>query len=333
MCTRVNGLDPGVAPSIKIRRLGSRKYNSCIMRKYLAIVAIALFFVACVFGQSNKTANDAQQSAKQVQSSAVMTATPDKQNSGQTDKAKTDADHPKWYAQPEWWLCILGVPTLYYLIRQIQVMRTQAGHMERQTKILEDSVAAAQKAADAAKISADVAAGLSVPILVIHEFRAGDVGAANVEAFFQCPKIKITVKNYGQTPAILKWFTICCTCEELPDVPVYERPGIILEKIVVQPGAEYTLPNLMYLQRQEFSPEDVKAIVNREKWFRAYGYICYGDILGNPFRRLKFCETVLNIFGGEVICDWHEGLAPPAYTGIDLLPANGPSQKKPENPS
>ncbi len=218
---------------------------------------------------------------------------------------------------------------------QIQVMQTQAGHMERQSKILEDSVAAAQKAADAAKISADVAAGLSVPALVIHDFGAGDVGTANVEAFFQRPKIKIAVKNYGQTPAILKWFCICCTCEELPDVPIYEGPGsgIVLEKIVIQPGAEYTLSNLMSLQRQEFSLEDVKAIVNREKLFCAYGYICYGDTLGNPLRRLKFCETVLNIFGGEAICDWHEGLAPSAYAGIDLLPTNRPSQKKPENPS
>jgi hypothetical protein len=169
--------------------------------------------------------------------------------------------------------------------------------------------------------------------LVIHEFGAGDVGAANVEAFFQCPKIKITVKNYGQTPAILKWFCICCTCEELPDVPVYEGPGcgIVLEKIVVQPGAEYTLPNLMYLQRREFSPEDVKAIVNREKVFCAYGYICYGDILGNPLRQLKFCETVLNIFGNEAICDWHEGLAPPAYAGTEQFPTKKPTQQMTEN--
>lgn len=305
------------------------------MWKRLAILAIAVSMAVCVSGQANKATDNKQRPAKQVQSPVVMTVAPEKQSNGQTDKSKADTDRLRWYAQPEWWLCILGIPTLCYLIRQIHVMQAQAGHMERQTKILEDSVAVAQKAADAAKISADIAAGLSVPTLVIHEFGAGDVGAANVEAFFQCPKIKIAVKNYGQTPAILKWFCICCTCEELPDVPVYEGPGcgIVLEKIVVQPGAEYTLPNLMYLQMQEFSPEDVKAIVNREKLFCAYGYICYGDILGNPLWRLKFCETVLNIFGGEAICDWHEGLALPAYAGIDHFPVKGQTQKKPETPN
>lgn len=212
-------------------------------------------------------------------------------------------------------------------------IQRQANQMERQNKILEDSVAAAQKSADAAKISADIAATLSVPVLVVHELETGNVGAANSEAFFQSPKIKITIKNYGQTPAFLKWWSLCFSCEDLPDIPIYDGPGIgmILDKVVVQPGEVYTLPELFYPHRQEFTVESAAAIVNREKPFHVYGYVCYGDLLGNPLRRLKFCETVLNIFGGEVICDWWEGLAPPAYTGTEQFPFKKQAQHNPEN--
>ena len=189
-------------------------------------------------------------------------------------------------------------------------------------------------AADAAKTSTEIAIGVSIPTLVVHELGAGVVGAANVEAFFQFPMVKITIKNYGKTPAFLKWWTLCFTCEDLPDVPIYAGPGdgMILDKIVVLPDGTYTLPILSFPQRKEFSLEDAKAIVNREKTFRVYGYICYGDIFGNPLRRLKFCETVLNIYGGNSICDWWEGLAPPAYTGIEQFPTNKPIRQGHLNP-
>jgi hypothetical protein len=217
-------------------------------------------------------------------------------------------------------------------------MREQANQMVNQTLGLASSVAAAQKSADAAKTSADIAVGVSIPTRVVHELGKGDVGAANVEAFFQYPKIKITIKNHGQTPAFLKWWSLCFSCEDLPEIPIYDGPGngMILDKVVVQPDAICTLPELFYPHRQEFSMEDVKAIISREKPFHVYGYVCYGDIFGNPLRRLKFCETVLNIFGNEAICDWWEGFAPPAYTGIEQFPTKEPAQHKPttgQNPN
>jgi hypothetical protein len=222
--------------------------------------------------------------------------------------------------------------TLAAIKEQAQAMRDQANLMVDHKLVLIESMKAARQSADAAKTGADIATGVSVPTLVVHELGVGNVGAVNVEAFFQYPKIKITIKNYGQTPAFLKWWSLRFSCEDLPEAPIYDGPGdgMILDKIVVQPGATCTLPELFYPHRQEFSMEDVKAIVNREKTFCMYGYICYGDIFGNPLRRLKFCETVLNIFGDEAICDWWEGFAPFAYTGTDQLPTKQPRQEKPE---
>jgi hypothetical protein len=158
------------------------------------------------------------------------------------------------------------------------------------------------------------------------------VGLVTAEAFFQFPKVKITIKNYGQTPAFLRWWSLCFTCESLPETPVYEGPaiGMVLDKIVIDPGGTLTLSDLPYWHRQEFAMEDVGAIVKREKQFHAYGYVCYGDIFGNPIRRLKFCQTVLNVYGGELICDWWEGLAPPEYTGTDQIPFQENAQQQPQ---
>ena len=201
----------------------------------------------------------------------------------------------------------------------------------RQTQILKDSVVAAQTSADAAKASADIATGVSIPTLVVHEFGIGNVGNSSLSAFFQCPKIKITVKNYGQTPAFLKWWSLCFTCDELPDIPLYLGDGIALEKIVVPPGETFNLPELASFQTQGVSIRDVEAIIRREKRFHAYGYICYGDVFGSPLRRFKFCETAFNILEDETIYDWYEGFGPPLYTGTDQVPVTPQEQKEPEN--
>jgi hypothetical protein len=47
-------------------------------------------------------------------------------------------------------LVVVGSLQVWFLFRTLGAIQVQAGHMERQTKILEDSVAAAQKGADAA---------------------------------------------------------------------------------------------------------------------------------------------------------------------------------------
>jgi hypothetical protein len=220
-------------------------------------------------------------------------------------------------------LVLLTFVTLIVLVRYAWDTRILARTSVEQIELLRKSIAVAEISADAAKTSADIAASLSIPTLKVHEFGVGNIGSANAETFFQYPKIRITVKNYGQSPAFLSWWSICFTCEDLPDVPIYgghPGSGIHLEKVVVQPGEIFTLPETAFFHRQQFSPEDVRAIVNREKPFNAYGYICYGDMFNHPLRRLKFCETVLNIFGGEQICDWYGELAPPAYRGNEQFP-------------
>jgi hypothetical protein len=203
----------------------------------------------------------------------------------------------------------------------LDAIERQATSMGEQTVLLRESVEAAKAGAEAARASADIAVGTAIPRLAIHEFEAASYGESVVtpEAFFRFPRLRITVKNHGRTPAFLKWWSLCFSCEELPEIPVYGGPGegVVLRNIVVRAGEKYTLPVLEFMRTREFSSEDVQAILERNKLFTAYGYVCYGDVFGNPLWRFKFCYNVLNVFGGSQICDWWEGFAPPAYFGID----------------
>ena len=144
--------------------------------------------------------------------------------------------------------------------RQLTQMEKQTGELKTATDIAliaaeatVDNVKAAIKAADAAKISADIAARVSVPTLRIEKFGFGYTGAASMAAILQFPNVEVVIKNYGQTPAFLRSWTIIFTCEELPKVPIYaDYPGsgIVLEKEVVKPGEPYTLPKIDNFKRQ-----------------------------------------------------------------------------------
>jgi hypothetical protein len=91
---------------------------------------------------------------------------------------------------------------------QITEMSVQSGILQESVSVARDAATAAQKSAEAAKISADIAAWVSVPTLVMEKFENGETGAASLEAFLQYAKVRIAVKNCGQTPAFLKWWTI-----------------------------------------------------------------------------------------------------------------------------
>jgi hypothetical protein len=203
---------------------------------------------------------------------------------------------------------------------QLKAMQDQLGQMEESGRQTDKMLEAARKSADAAKISADIAAGVAIPKLVVHEIRAGNAGAAALQAMLQLPKIDLTVKNYGQTPALLRSWAILFTCEELPDIPVYiGQPGcgIVLTHEVIQPHDPYTLTVVNHWNRQTISLDDVQSIIERKKTLNAYGYVSYEDIFGNPPQLFKFFATALNMGDGWI--DWRTELAPDAYVGTARL--------------
>lgn len=181
---------------------------------------------------------------------------------------------------------------------------------------------ALQKSSDAAKLSADVAAGVSVPTLVLETFESKHYPRdTDLQAALEYPQVRITIKNCGQTPALLRAWWLIFTCEDLPEVPVYKGypgSGMVFEKVVVEAGKSYALPeNLPSWNLQKVEISDVKDIIERKKMLVAYGFVAYGNIFDSRVRRMKFCETALNIFpglGGPHV-HWVSDMGPAAYTG------------------
>jgi hypothetical protein len=204
---------------------------------------------------------------------------------------------------------------------QLKQMQKQAIEMEKQTGHLEGSVAAAQASAEVAKLSADFAARVSIPTLVIEKFESANAGAANLAAMLQYPNVNIVIKNYGQTPALLKFWNIVFTCGELPAEPDYwnhRGSGIVLERDVIEPNQPYTIPPVNSWRCAELSLEDVEAIIKHEKKLWAYGFICYDDIFRRARWRVKFCELALNVHEGWI--QWVSYISPPIYHGTEEFP-------------
>jgi hypothetical protein len=273
---------------------------------------------------------------------------------------KTEAAHnrtPSWCTaieRPEWWVVIVAALTGFFIAKQsremaratgvmqsqwttmqgqLSQMERQANEMTTQTGHLEKSVAAAVDNAKAAKVSADIAAGMALPKLVVHEISGGFTGAAALPAQLQLPKVVLVIKNYGQTPALLHDWSLVFTCEELPDVPIYtgrRGSGMELTHQVIPPDKPYTLTVDNHLHRQGFSLADVQAIIEQEKILQCYGFVCYGDIFGNPLQRFKFHAMALDLTNGRI--DWRTEYAPDAYIGTDRLPGKSP-QKQNRNPN
>lgn len=215
-----------------------------------------------------------------------------------------------------------AIKTLKALRIQSVIMRRQTRHIARQarsmryqTTHLKNSVIQATRAAKAAKLSADVSIGVAVPTLRVEEFRLGNGGIGTLEAKLQFPIPKIVVKNYGQTPAFFKAWTVVFTCEEIPLSPQWPN-GLLLEKNI-GPQESYEIP-VNPVSRQEIPIEDAAAVAQGRKPFRAYGYILYGDIFESPLRRLKFCQIVINQWGSDVA--WADDWTRPAYQGNEYLP-------------
>ena len=215
----------------------------------------------------------------------------------------------------------VAVWTLCYIRQQVNEMRrqrklmlgtlkaiqAQAWHMERQTKILEDSVTAAQISANAADISAKTAMGVAVPTLMLHEFAFSPRGAASLEAWLQFPRVRIAVKNYGQSPAIMKFYAVEFTCDEPPYDVLSDSHILYFDAgTAVESGEKFTLEELGVCSWGEFSEEDRHAILTGSKALAVYGSVWYDDVFGSPTRKLTFCKVghEFSPDGNAIWIDW-----------------------------
>jgi hypothetical protein len=101
-----------------------------------------------------RTIHFPQNGARPTDSNAENPSAEDAGNSVAVRKLPTVSIGKDWADWSYWGfggiLVIVGSFQVWFLYGTLRAIKAQSGHMERQTKILEDSVAAAQKSADAA---------------------------------------------------------------------------------------------------------------------------------------------------------------------------------------
>jgi hypothetical protein len=107
------------------------------------------------------------------------------------NKEPTQTESPHWYASPEWWLFILGIPSLFVVGKQAVLLSEHAEH-------LKELAGAAADNAKAAKLSAQAVVNAERAWLVIGFVKTNntDTGALSEFGF--------TCRNPGKTPATVK---------------------------------------------------------------------------------------------------------------------------------
>jgi hypothetical protein len=168
-----------------------------------------------------------------------------------------------------------------------------------QSRDMKASVAVAQKAAEAADLSARAAVGTELPIVFLKriDVMAQDPQGPNGEVIPFLPPVpsNVTVwfNNYGRTPAILlHLFIDWDVVSRLPDEPVYQR--LYPLDGVIEPGDKFefhTDADVIFDAAQN------DAAVRGQKRFWVYGYLSYADFLRTE-HRIGFCAVWRNVGEG-----------------------------------
>jgi hypothetical protein len=274
-------------------------------------------------GDSDRAAQNTQPDKRGTQESPlVVTARSIHSDEETAEEARQEAEQKhfnRWTIGLTLAIAICAFLQFCAIVGQIFVYKGQSKMMAsglrlglRNARAAQKSAEAAQESADAAKISALASMGVSVPTLMLYRFSCSPRGFADVKATLQSPMIEIEFKNYGQSPAFLKSYSVVITCEELPDDPAYDPINFPAER-VVDSGREFALGDGS-LGIFNMNTEDVEALFNRTKYLTIYGYVRYGDVFGSPPRDLKFCKRLVSfdpIRWNPAFLDWHS----PKYTG------------------
>jgi hypothetical protein len=163
---------------------------------------------------------------------------------------------------------------------------------ERQIEDTQKALAIGKQSADAAMLSAQSAISLERPTIMLYRLDFGDMGTANWDAMLQWPKIEVSVKNYGRTPAFIQSLAVEIVCGiTLPDEPDYSEHAFdVPPETVIEAKANFDLgatrPHQLTLL------EDIEAIKEERKFLWVYGYVQYLDFLGDR-HIMRFCKQLL----------------------------------------
>jgi hypothetical protein len=221
---------------------------------------------------------------------------------------------------PNWFLVLVGTVTGWFVYKTLRAIKKQADIMEvgardaresgaEATRIALATAKAARKAADAAEMSAKAAMGVAVPVLVLQELQFENHGGT-YEGLFKYPTFRISVKNFGQSPAFLKSYAVVVATDDLPPQPIYPKaPWPCDMHEVVDAGAQYTLGGSdgRTATNDPVDDETLRILVARMNAPVVYGFVTYRDVFGASTHTMKFSKVFFEIESdgtGTLAMDW-----------------------------
>jgi hypothetical protein len=282
------------------------------MLKRLAILGLLVFWVcgarSQVPGNGSGQHNKAQDKQETTDPSKPIVAIESPAGANNQDHASEKPAEYPWGELlapaniPNWFLVVVGGVTGWFVYKTLRAIKKQADIMETQAKDARESGAqatrialataqAARKAADAADISAKAAMGVAIPTLAIYKFSFVNTGRENPAVFYRYPRIRLELKNYGQSPAFLRKFSICLSWgdEKTGKSPSYPFD----EEQVVDAGDTYAFSESDLEVLDNPSPEAIQDLVAGKTHLTFAGWVSYKDMFGSPTRRLTFCKGLL----------------------------------------
>jgi hypothetical protein len=181
-----------------------------------------------------------------------------------------------WYAKPEWWLVILGFPTLIFI-------GWQAWETRRAATAARDAVVETGKNASAALLNADAIIRSERPWIFVEESE----GTKAVE-----PKrahVRILARNKGRTPAEVTvnscTFAFLAYDWAFPDEPTYPKEELLYRNYVApaeEPFEVYDFDCLQILDDGGWKELGTKRLTFT-------GHIVYRDLITKEEHETRFC--------------------------------------------
>lgn len=192
---------------------------------------------------------------------------------------------------------------------------------EGQQSDMRESLRIAGISADATKSLADAALAMELPVVLLShiDFVAAAPTMDMRTILERCP-VKVTVTNYGRTPAFLTQRDVSYVCaKRLPDIPNYIFESRLPPEAVLDTRVSFDLGeaygSYTGLFGREITKDDIESVIARTKHFFVYGYVACRDFQGNP-HRTGFCKQLRISYPNmsERDWEWGEAEAPAAYT-------------------
>lgn len=171
---------------------------------------------------------------------------------------------------------------------QLRTMQEQVTEISSQTDVLERSVAAANKSADAALLNAQVLVHSERPWVLIEESVTFPAGAGAIRR----GHIYFRAKNFGRNPARVTRY--CCDFSywvygtELPDEPEYHQTELMYPKYLV-PGAETLIDD--FDCDTIMTPDFWDAMNQQNQRLLFIGHVVYFDLSTGDERETRFCYS------------------------------------------